>query len=172
MSAVRALLVIPAGRYYVEGMPFVKGDRIRLRRDGRTGTVEAVRMNGYQIAMDDNGEVEFWRSGQAVPLDAPRPANVEWETVHYPKQAEAPLSIPLPPDFEPPELAAILTHAVPIEPMLAKPCPLDGADSELLTTMTEYRYQCIKCGSRFNEAGEIQPTWDEESVEDQETEEN
>jgi hypothetical protein len=46
-----------------------------------------------------------------------------------------------------------------------KPCPLDGADSELLVADSEYRYQCIKCGSRFNDQGEIQPTWDEEPVE-------
>lgn len=45
-----------------------------------------------------------------------------------------------------------------------KPCPLDGADSEVLATTNEWRYQCIKCGSRFNEAGEIQPTWDDESA--------
>jgi len=142
-------------------MPFVKGDRVRLRRNGRIGTIEAVRMNGYQILMDDNGLVEFWPSGQAVPLEA-RPTKVEWETVHYPQWADAPLSIPLPPDFEPPELAVILTHAIPIEPMPTKPCPLDGADSEVLVTDSDYRYQCIKCGNWFNEAGEIQPRWDDD----------
>lgn len=93
-----------------------------------------------------------------------RSKDVEWETVHYPLQAEGELTVP--PDFEPPELAAILTYAIPIEPMPAKPCPLDGADSEPLVTDTEYCYQCIKCGNRFNDQGEIQPRWDDESGED------
>lgn len=52
-----------------------------------------------------------------------------------------------------------------------KPCPLDGAPSEVLPTSNDdYPYQCIKCGNRFNEAGEIQPRWDDESVEESDVE--
>lgn len=67
LASISALV----GALYIRVMSFVKGNRVRVTRNDRSGTVEAVRMNGYQIEMDDNGEVEFWADGEVVPFDAP-----------------------------------------------------------------------------------------------------